>query len=132
MTLRRAHPLLLLALVFAGGVALFAAVNRPSVDVRGTPEARGAGDYVVLADGYMQKLRETGDAGYYLRADRALRLAQRIDPRYPALYTSLGTLALARHDFRAALIYGKRAHALAPDVVRPLGVIVDANVELGR
>src|SRR3954452_7944947 len=133
MTLRRPHPLLLLALVFAAGVALFSQANRPSVGI-GTRDgqSRGAGDYVVLADNYIQRMRETGDASYYVRAERALRIAQRIDPRYPALYTSLGTLALARHDFRARLAYGVRAHELAPDVVRPLGVIVDAQIELGR
>src|SRR4051812_35490968 len=133
MTLRRPHPLLLLALVFTAGVALFSQTNRPSVGI-GTRDgqARGAGDYVVLADNYIQRMRETGDASYYVRAGRALRIAQRIDRRYPALYTSLGTLALARHDFRAGLAYGLRAQELAPDVVRPLGVIVDAQIELGR
>jgi tetratricopeptide (TPR) repeat protein len=133
MTLRRPHPILLLALVFAAGIALFSAVN--GVDVRpGAPETqpRGAGEYVLLGDTYMQKVRETGDAGYYLRAEHALQVARRIDPHYPALYTGLGTLALARHDFRAALIYGRRARVLAPGVVRPLGVIVDAQVELGQ
>jgi tetratricopeptide (TPR) repeat protein len=121
-----------LALVFAGGLALFTAVNRPSIDAAPQSQPRGAGDYVLLADKYLQRMRETGDSGYYVRAERALRIAQRIDPRYPAVYTGLGTLAAARHDFRAALSYGQRAHALAPDVVRPLGVIVDAQVELGR
>ena len=144
-----------MALVFAGGVALFAAANRTPVDL-GSPGAsvashprttdqliaslqagarahpHDADQYVLLADAYMQKVRETGDAGYYVRADGVLRIAGRIDPRNPALYTGLGTLALARHDFRAALRYGQRAHALAPEVVRPLGVIADAQVELGR
>ena len=155
MTLRKAHPLLLLALVFAGGVALFATVNRTTVDIGSSSSSvvahprttdqliaslqaaaranpRDADQYVLLADAYMQKVRETGDAGYYLRADGVLKIARRIDSRNPALYTGLGTLALARHDFRAALAFGERAHALAPDVVRPLGVIVDAQVELGR
>jgi tetratricopeptide (TPR) repeat protein len=133
MTLRRAHPILLLALVFAAGLALFTATNRPSVgNGESHGQARGAGDYVLLADRYMQRMRDTGDASYYVRAGKALRIAQRIDPRYPALYTSLGTLALARHDFRAGLAYGLRAQQLAPDVVRPLGVIVDAQIELGR
>jgi tetratricopeptide (TPR) repeat protein len=132
MALRRPHPLLLLALVFAAGLVLFTETNRPSVGIGPSGQSRGAGDYVVLADNYVQRMRETGDASYYVRAGRALRIAQRIDPRYPALYTSLGTLALARHDFRAGLAYGLRAHELAPDVVRPLGVIVDAQIELGR
>jgi tetratricopeptide (TPR) repeat protein len=133
MTLRRPHPLLLLALVFALGLALFTATNRPSVgNPPGHSQARGAGDYVLLADQYMQRMRETGDASYYVRAGKALGIARRLDPRYPALYTSLGTLALARHDFRMGLTYGLRARALAPDVVRPLGVVVDAQIELGR
>src|SRR5437868_6945713 len=111
MALRRAHPILLLALVFAAGLALFTATNGPSVGTGAShSQARGAGDYVLLADQYVQRMRETGDASFYVRADKALRIAQRIDPHYPALYTSLGTLALARHDFRAGLAYGLRAH----------------------
>jgi tetratricopeptide (TPR) repeat protein len=142
--------------VFAGGLVTFAAINRVHVPsattgsgalaphprttdqliaslqatVRANP--RSAGEYVLLADAYMQKVRETGDAGYYQRAQGVLGIARRIDPRDPALFTGLGTLALARHDFRAALSHGLRAHALAPDVVRPLGVIADAQIELGR
>jgi tetratricopeptide (TPR) repeat protein len=46
--------------------------------------------------------------------------------------TTLGTLALARHDFRGGLRYGLAAHRAAPLTVKPLGVIVDAQVELGR
>jgi tetratricopeptide (TPR) repeat protein len=145
---------LALAVAFGAAVALFGALNRQG----GTPVAhdgiaahprttdqliaslqtslrsnpRSADGYVLLADAYMQKVRETGDAGYYTRANGVLGIARRIDPRNPALYTGLGTLALARHDFRGALRYGLHAHALAPDVVRPLGVLVDAQVELGR
>src|SRR5437763_945708 len=128
MTLRRPHPLLLLAVVFAAGVALFTATNRQSVgfpSARAPAQPRGAGDYVLLADRYMQRMRDTGDASYYVRAGKALRIAQRIDPRYPALYTSLGTLALARHDSRAGPASRLRAHPLAPAVVRPPAARVD-------
>jgi tetratricopeptide (TPR) repeat protein len=140
--------------MFAAGLAFFTALNGPQstpvghegiaahprttdqliaslqATVRANP--RSADQYVLLADAYMQKVRETGDAGYYARAGGVLRIARRIDLRDPALYTGLGTLALARHDFHAALKYGLHAQALAPEVVRPLGVIVDAQVELGR
>jgi tetratricopeptide (TPR) repeat protein len=156
MTLRRPHPLLLLALVFAAGIALFAAVNRTpgEVEVGSTSSAvahprttdqlvaslqasvransGNADEHVLLAGAYLQKVRETGDAAYYVRAEGVLERARRIDPSDSGVYTGLGNLALARHDFRAALLYGQRAHALAPDLVRPLGVIVDAQVELGR
>src|SRR4051794_6201198 len=157
MTVRLINPrwLLMLGLVFVAGVAAFTAFNGRSSDVpngggdvadhpRTTDEQiaslqqtvrshpRAADEYVLLADAYMQKVRETGDAGYYRRADGVLAVARRIDSRNSALYTGLGTLALARHDFRGALRYGQRAHSLAPALVRPLGVVVDAQVELGR
>jgi cytochrome c-type biogenesis protein CcmH/NrfG len=154
MTLTKPHPILLLALVFAAGVALFTALNHQTAPaghsglatahprttdeqvaalqaaVRSHPQ--DADEYVLLADAYMQKVRETGDAAYYTRAEGVLARARRLAPRNSAVYTGLGTLALARHDFRAGLAYGRRAQALAPDLVRPLGVVVDAQVELGR
>src|SRR5439155_26071653 len=43
-----------------------------------------------------------------------------------------GTLALARHQFRDALGYGRRAVRLAPGMESALGVVVDASNELGR
>jgi tetratricopeptide (TPR) repeat protein len=46
--------------------------------------------------------------------------------------TAAGTLALARHDFRGGLELGEAALRAAPGTVRPLGTIVDAQVELGR
>jgi tetratricopeptide (TPR) repeat protein len=160
MTVRLINPrwFVVLALVFAAGVATFTFVNGRG---SGLPGAGGgdagvtdhprttdqliaslqatvrahpgvSGEYVLLADAYMQKVRETGDAGYYKRAEGVLAIAHRLAPRDSAVYTGLGTLALARHDFRAGLAYGLRAEALAPDLVRPLGVVVDAQVELGR
>ena len=44
----------------------------------------------------------------------------------------LGTLALARHEFAAALDWGEQARALAPYHAAAYGVIGDAQVELGR
>ena len=43
----------------------------------------------------------------------------------------MGSLAIARHDFRAGLRYGERARPPRP-ASSPYGVIVDALVELGR
>jgi tetratricopeptide (TPR) repeat protein len=44
----------------------------------------------------------------------------------------LGSLALVRHEFRAALGHGRRAQRLLPGSARPYGVIGDALLELGR
>src|SRR3954452_8356593 len=110
---------LMLGLVFVAGITVFTVLNgrRPNLaggsgggvaahprttdeqiaalqqTVRSHP--RDADEYVLLADAYMQKVRETGDAGFYRRADGVLRIARRIDPSNSALYTGLGTLALA-------------------------------------
>src|SRR6184192_1094646 len=152
MTITRTNlmGLAAVAAAFLAALALFGVHNRshPAVggsagpdpspgDVRST-DARIAslqseiraqpsdvGSYALLADAYLQKVRETGDAGFYTRAAGVLAEAHRRDPRNPAVATGLGTLALARHDFRGGLRHGLEAERLAPDVVRPLGVVVD-------
>jgi tetratricopeptide (TPR) repeat protein len=93
---------------------------------------RDSRGYAFLGDAYLQKVRETGDASYYTRAGGVYRTALRLNPRDAGATTGMGTLALARHDFRAGLRYGIRARRLAPEVVKPYGVVVDALVELGR
>ena len=80
----------------------------------------------------MQRLRETGDPGLYARADMAFAEALERDPRSLEATVGAGTLALSRHDFRAALEHGQRARRLAPASFAPFAVIVDAQVELGR
>jgi len=98
--------------------------------VRADPkDSRG---YGFLADAYLQKVRETGDASYYTRAGAVLATALKLNPRDPAALTSSSTLALARHDFALGLRYAEQARQVAPYVVKPLGDIVDAQIELGR
>src|SRR3954447_732547 len=85
-----------------------------------------------LADAYLQKVRETGDVGFYARAEGLLRRAAARAPRDPGVLISQGTLALARHDFAGGLELGRRAQALNPDSRAADPVVVDALVELGR
>jgi tetratricopeptide (TPR) repeat protein len=91
-----------------------------------------AAPYAALGDAYLQKARETADPSYYARARSAFEAALGRDPRDAGALTGMGSLANARHDFDAGLRYGMRARAAAPGVVKPYGVIVDAQVELGR
>ena len=91
-----------------------------------------AAAYSLLGEAYLQRTRETGDASYYVRAQGILERALARNPRDPAALASFAALAASRHDFRLALRYGMRAHALAPQLVRPYGIVVDALVELGR
>jgi tetratricopeptide (TPR) repeat protein len=87
---------------------------------------------VELASAYLQKVRENGDASYYVRAQGVLAPALRDHPQDADALTTAGVLALARHDFRGALALGERARAAQPDLVDVSAVLVDANVELGR
>jgi tetratricopeptide (TPR) repeat protein len=158
MALRLPNPAKLLGVLAAFCVALgvFMLVNRSPAQLGGgapvdTPAAGRSTDsqvrayqaavrarpgdprgYSALAGAYLQKVRETGDPTYYPKAQGLLSRALRLDPRSADALTGAGTLALARHDFRAGLGYGLRAHRAAPDLVEPYPVIVDAQVELGR
>ena len=77
-------------------------------------------------------MRETGDAGFYTRAQGAVDRALSLRPDDPGALTQRSALELSRHDFRAGLRDALRARALAPAVIAPFGTVVDALVELGR
>jgi tetratricopeptide (TPR) repeat protein len=53
-------------------------------------------------------------------------------PDDPLVLVGIGTLQLARHEFARALTSGRAALKEAPDSATALGVILDAQVELGR
>jgi tetratricopeptide (TPR) repeat protein len=84
-----------------------------------------------LATVYVQRAIETGDPAFYGLAERALTDADALDPNQPATLLARGTLALSLHDFGEARALGERARDLAPSSAGPLGVLVDAAVELG-
>jgi tetratricopeptide (TPR) repeat protein len=92
----------------------------------------GPDAYANLGQAYLQKVRETGDPTYYPKAQGVFETALGRDPRNIGALSGMGSLALARHQFQLGLSYGMRAHDLAPAVLEPYFVIVDAQVELGR
>ena len=109
----------------AGGTAaLVAALERR--------DAKDARAYLELGLAYQQLTRETGEAAHYPRSERALRRALALEPRNATTLGALGSLALARHDFRGGLAYGRRAARIAPYSALHYGVIGDAMIELGR
>jgi tetratricopeptide (TPR) repeat protein len=85
-----------------------------------------------LASAYLQRARETGDPSYYTKADGLLAIAHADLPSDGDVAIAEGSLALSRHDFVAALDWGRRATALGPAHPTSFGVLVDALVELGR
>ena len=88
-------------------------------------------DYVELASAFMRKSRESGDPGYYARANAAVERALALDPNhYGALRTAPWVL-LGLHDFRGALAVAERARAVEPEDWWNYGTLADAHVELG-
>jgi tetratricopeptide (TPR) repeat protein len=81
---------------------------------------------------YQVRWRETGNAAFLPLSQRALHEALALRPKDATATLALGNLALIRHDFRGALVLGRRARRLSPFAARPYGVVGDALVELGR
>jgi tetratricopeptide (TPR) repeat protein len=159
LVIRKLPSLAAAALVFGVALLVFTLVNRDPGSLSRTPGssaapdapsvastqarirglelalAEGEGDprtYALLGGALMQRLRETGDAGLYSRAETAFHEALEREPQSLEAAVGLGTLALARHDFRAALRHGQRARRINPASFAPFAVLVDARIELGR
>ena len=69
---------------------------------------------------------------FYSRAGRSFGAALRRDPRELGALIGAGALAGLRHDFHEQLRLGIEARRVAPDLARPLTVVADAQIELGR
>lgn len=98
--------------------------------VRAAP-TRAAG-WTLLAAAELQRVRETGDASSYARAQAAVDRALALAPGDQAALTQRAALELSRHDFAAGLRDARAALAVDPTVRAPYGPLVDAAVELGR
>ena len=88
--------------------------------------------YSQLGLAYLQKARETGDPTYYQKTEEALDKALALQPEDYVSISARGALALARHDFSAALEWGEKARQINPDRTYAYGVIADGQIELGR
>ena len=91
-----------------------------------------AGAYAGLGLALLQQVRETNDATLYPRAQQAFDQALTRDPQQLDALVGRGMLALALHNFRAALAIGDKIQSLNAYKAAGLGVRVDALVELGR
>jgi tetratricopeptide (TPR) repeat protein len=80
---------------------------------------------------YLQRARETSDPSYLTRADGILNQALAQAPADTDTLIGLGTLALARHQFQAAVDWGQRAVASNEFKSAAYGVLGDAYTELG-
>ena len=85
-----------------------------------------------LGVAYVARARETADPTFYANAAGVLERATTLAPRDPDTMVARGLLDLGRHDFRSALAWGTKAVKANPDLPDALGVLFDAQVELGR
>ena len=115
------------ALALGVGVGRFV-----TYDSAGATEAPAAVDLQSVAAGHIREAAETGDPAFYGLAERALDEADALDPAAPATTIVRGALALALHRFDEALAFGEAAMAANPSSAAAVGIVVDAQVELGR
>ncbi|HEY8200321.1 MAG TPA: tetratricopeptide repeat protein, partial [Actinomycetota bacterium] len=85
-----------------------------------------------LGVGYLTLARQTADPSYYTKASQALERSRALAPDAPETMTATGLLEAGRHNFESALEWGSRAAQADPGDPDALGVVADAQVELGR
>ena len=108
----------------------YAEIVRLQERLRTFPEDAAA--YAGLGIAHLQQAREDGDAAHYQQAEAAFQTALERDAAQLDALLGMGMLALSRHDFAAAIPWAERALAVAPHKAEAVGLLVDANVELGR
>ena len=80
----------------------------------------------------VQRIRETADPTLYAPALMAFQAAQALDPDDGLTLVGIGGVYLGRHEFAKALVVGREAVRLSPNLDTARAVVVDALVELGR
>lgn len=85
-----------------------------------------------LGTAYVQRAVQRGDATSYALARSVLDRAERLAPGAVQTTVARGVLALSLHEFPEALALGEQALQSRPGSATVLGIVVDAQVELGR
>ncbi|MEO8437910.1 MAG: tetratricopeptide repeat protein [Chloroflexota bacterium] len=80
----------------------------------------------------LQRIRETADPSLYAPATEAFETARRLAPEDALVLAGIGGLQLGKHQFAEALVTGRAAVKLSPNLAAARAVVVDALVELGR
>ncbi|HXG18282.1 MAG TPA: tetratricopeptide repeat protein [Methylomirabilota bacterium] len=88
--------------------------------------------YVALATAYMQKARESGDAGYYGRAEAAVQRALSLQPDAVEALRTLAWVQTGKHEFREALATAEQLRGRLPNDPLVYGLLSDAAIELGE
>lgn len=113
-----------------GGSPADHAIRTAEGVVTSTP--RVSASYVVLAVAYMQKVRESGDASYYGRAEAAVQEALALEPDSIDALRTLAWVQTGKHEFREALATAEQLREQQPDDPFIYGLLGDAAIELGE
>lgn len=89
-------------------------------------------NYDNLAQNYLQKARETGDTGYYEKAENTVKKSLEIKPDNYVGVLLFAKTKMANHRFSQALSYAKKAVDLMPERSVAYGILGDAYLELGQ
>ena len=127
-----AAPVALADRALAGAAGGVGASMLTALEAQVRAQPRDARLLTQLGFAYQLRWRETADPSYLQRSETALGRAVRFGVEDADAVLGLGSLALIKHDFRAALQQGQTARRLLPGSSRPFGVIGDALIELGR
>lgn len=85
-----------------------------------------------LGTAYVSQAVKTSDPAFYSLAERAFDRATDLAPDDPTILVGRGVLQLSLHRFAEAEALGQEATRGLPGNADALGVLVDAQVELGR
>jgi len=131
-TTSSAAPVALADRALAGAAGGVGASTLTALEAQVQAQPRDAELLTQLGFAYQLRWRETADPSYLPRSGTALRRAVRVGTEDADAVLGLGSLALIKHEFRAALRQGQSARKLLPGSSLPFGVIGDALIELGR
>ncbi len=138
--MRQTLRVIVLTIAALGGLSQAAALAEPSAAdnhiayyqrlLRRNPSDARA--YYRLGDAFIRKARETGDLGYFMRAETALQKSLELAPRNAGALRHLAYVFYSRHEFAAAAAHASQAVALDPRDGDAYGVLGDAHLEVGR
>lgn len=103
-----------------------------ALEARVTVEPTDATAWRLLGTAYAGRAAIVEDPELYEKAEAAFERASALAPGDPTILVGRGSLALTLHQFSEAESLGARATAALPANADALGVLVDAQVELGK
>lgn len=93
---------------------------------------RNAKAFYGLADALIRKARETGDAGYFNRAEAALKRSLEIAPNNAGAMRHLAYVFYSRHEFEPAALHARKAIEMDGRDGDAYGILGDALLEVGK